>query len=114
MSALRVPGPTGTILLDPYTRQPYVPAPLDCTGSGPVEIIQPARCPAPAGPPRMKVGALTLVNRQVKGTYIAHLTDDEILGAIATAGSQAAAAEQLGVGQSSLCRRLVQIKAALG
>ena len=112
MSALRWRQPDGSVvLLDPYTREPYQPCPIGSEPSGPVEIVCPGT--GKAAPKPVKPGTFVLVSRQVKGTYIAHLTDDEVLGAVATTATQVEAAELLHVSQSSLCRRLAQIKAGL-
>jgi hypothetical protein len=108
VSAIRkAPG----VYVDPYTGGAFAPRPLGAVGPGPVEIVRPGSCPPPDHVPVHRTGYV-LVNRQQRGTYIAHLSDAEVLGAVAAHGSQHEAAEALHVSQSSLARRLRQIRQA--
>ena len=96
--------------LDPYTGEEFRAELLGCQTSGPVEVVRPGTAPAADAAPAPRRSGYVLVNRQAKGTYIAHVSDAEVLAALATTSTQAEAAERLHVSQSSLCRRLAQIR----
>lgn len=131
MSAIRTRAQDGSVLLlDPFTRLPFVPCPIGSEPSGPVETrkatpdelarlgnpceprkeitMRPIRghlTPAEVQARRLRGAATTAARHQ----YLAHLTDADVLGAIVAHGSQQAAARALGVGQSSLSRRVQTI-----
>ena len=104
-------------LVDPYTLDDFVPAFVVFAGSGPVESrhATPEELEVAARPVRSRTSIRLLPGpRSGKPKrYIVHLSDDEVLGAVARSTTLDEAAAHLNTSQASLSRRLRQIREAV-
>ena len=106
MSALRVNLPGAPVRhLDPCTRTDYQPVLLSWVTTAPVVVVAPPARPAPARPDLRRPP-------KAKGLYLAHLSDVDVLAAV-TGRTQEGAAAVLGCSQSSIARRLRQMRAGM-
>lgn len=108
MSALRVHYPGAEVRhVDPHTRQDYRPVLMTWVTTSEPVIVRPAE--------RVVTHAKPTLRREprAKGLYLAHLSDADILVAL-VGRSQEGAAAVLGCSQSSIARRLRQMRAGVG